>query len=134
MLVWLGSVAVHKNYAYVKHKSYFSLSNYRAYSLIRAHYKYLSKKYYYSFISRFAAVISSYLYYFWYFIRNLHSSSVSAHVVLDSIASSDPYSFANLFVKYFLTVFTQIHQTQFNPLYTQFSLSTIFFVMYLSCK
>lgn len=61
----------------------------------------------------------------WYFIRNLHFSSIPAHMVLDGIASTDLNNSANLLAKYCSSVFTDssnLIQSPINTIFPQYNL------------
>lgn len=93
-----------KNYTHAQYKSSLILDNYRKYSLCRTRYKYLSKKFYRSFITHTEASLTLNPRYFWNFVRrNWSFQTIPDNVILESVVRLNSNS-SNLFSKFFSSV------------------------------
>lgn len=96
-----------KNQAHAQYKSSLSLTDYRSFSLLRANFKFKSRECYRSYISRIESSLSSNPRYFWSFIRKSRSSStIPSNLVYDNFSCSTPVNAANLFSKFFSSIYT----------------------------
>ncbi|KAL4149951.1 hypothetical protein QTP88_003802 [Uroleucon formosanum] len=97
-----------KSRAHAKFKSSQLLTDYKHFSLLRAKFKFISKKCYRNFVSRTESSLLHNPKYFWSFIRkNRSSQSIPSCVSLHGKQSTSLPDTANLFAAYFSSVFTQ---------------------------
>lgn len=103
----LKSLVSIKNRAHASYKASGSLSHYRTFSLLRARYKFLSKKCYRDFISRTESSLLHNPRYFWSFIRKTRSTPpIPSKVTYVDSTSEGLSEAANLFSNFFSSVYS----------------------------
>ncbi|KAL4088860.1 hypothetical protein QTP88_023944 [Uroleucon formosanum] len=96
-----------KKKAHVKFKSTFNPDDYRHFSLLRAHYKYLSKKLYREFVDRTELSINANPSNFWKFIKKQRfNSDIPKTLTLNGASSSNEQDAADMFAIYFKSVYS----------------------------
>ncbi|KAL4097682.1 hypothetical protein QTP88_022414 [Uroleucon formosanum] len=109
--VWFTSdlkqILFMKKKAHVKFKSTFNPDDYRHFSLLRAHYKYLSKKLYREFVDRTELSINANPSNFWKFIKKQRfNSDIPKTLTLNGASSSNEQDAADMFAIYFKSVYS----------------------------
>ncbi|KAL4126020.1 hypothetical protein QTP88_010252 [Uroleucon formosanum] len=109
--VWFTSelkqILFMKKKAHVKFKSTFNPDDYRQFSLLRAHYKYLSKKLYREFVDRTELSINANPSNFWKFIKKQRfNSDIPKTLTLNGASSSNEQDAADMFAIYFKSVYS----------------------------
>lgn len=103
----LKQILFMKKKAHAKFKSTFNLDDYRHFSLLRARYKYVSKKLYREFIDRTELSINANPSNFWKFIKKQrYNSDIPKTLTLNGASSSNEQDAANMFASYFKSVYS----------------------------
>ncbi|KAL4084085.1 hypothetical protein QTP88_029401 [Uroleucon formosanum] len=103
----LKQILFMKKKAHVKFKSTFNPDDYRHFSLLRAHYKYLSKKLYREFVDRTELSINANPSNFWKFIKKQRfNSDIPKTLTLNGASSSNEQDAADMFAIYFKSVYS----------------------------
>lgn len=112
----LIDVVFQKRKAHALYKNSLNPDDYRTFSLLRARYKYMSKKCYRLFIKNTETAFCSNPSKFWDFVRkNRSNSSIPKVVKLNGINSSNNEDVTNLFSKHFKSVYSYVNTSYIPP-------------------
>ncbi|KAF0683004.1 Reverse transcriptase domain-containing protein, partial [Aphis craccivora] len=103
----LKQILFMKKKAHAKFKSTFNPDDYRHFSLLRAHYKYVSKKLYRDFVDRTELSINANPSNFWKFIKKQrYNSDIPKTLTLNGVSSFNEQDAADMFASYFKSVYS----------------------------